>query len=514
MDLESIVERCQSGDRDAFEVIYRMYLLPMHEVVSYYVNSRDAVWDILHDGFIIAFQSIKSLKTPSKIKAWLTTIMKNLALQYLRDAASHISVPMSDAVIAEDYDNSSKATELTWEELDSLIGKLPEGYGKVFRLAVLEGLSHKEIGALLGIAPHSSSSQLTHAKAMLRSMIVKYRVDMGVLSIIVIALFLWHGINKLREESPRPRIIISIKTDGDTDTSVIHDTLDEVNVNPVKRIPKLTKQSKIITRQTCEPNEDVPIPDEGLPIVENDSVRNDSTERIITPTLGGLYFTEDELTKYRPHGKPDWSLSVACSGNLGQQEVDRYRIPNPYMPDGETLDNEIDVTETANHHMPLIIGIYVNRTFASRWSMETGIRYTLLRSDIHSESSVMNKETEQSIHYLGIPLKINYSLMSYNGFTLYGHGGGALDVPVFGNQQIHEYLPQTDITDNYTLRIKAPLQWSVEGGFGIQYRITPSLSIYAEPSFRYWFNSGSDVKTIHKDHPVEFSIPIGLRLSW
>ena len=69
MDLESIVERCQSGDRDAFEIIYRMYLLPMHEVVSHYVNSRDAVWDILHDGFIIAFQSIKSLKTPSKIKA-------------------------------------------------------------------------------------------------------------------------------------------------------------------------------------------------------------------------------------------------------------------------------------------------------------------------------------------------------------------------------------------------------------------------------------------------------------
>ncbi|MDE6741919.1 MAG: RNA polymerase subunit sigma-70, partial [Muribaculaceae bacterium] len=93
-------------------------------------------------------------------------------------------------------------------------------------------------------------------------------------------------------------------------------------------------------------------------------------------------------------------------------------------------------------------------------------------------------------------------------------GGGALDVPVFGNQWIREHLPQTDITESYTLRVKAPLQWSVEGGFGIQYNITPSLSIYAEPSFRYWLNSGSDVKTIHKEQAVEFSLPIGLRLTW
>ena len=57
MDLDSIVKRCQSGDRDAFEIVYRMYLLPMHEVVAHYVNTPDAVWDILHDGFIIAFSA-------------------------------------------------------------------------------------------------------------------------------------------------------------------------------------------------------------------------------------------------------------------------------------------------------------------------------------------------------------------------------------------------------------------------------------------------------------------------
>ena len=68
---------------------------------------------------------------------------------------------------------------------------------KVFRLAVLDGLSHKEIAALLGIAPHSSSSQLTHAKAMLRRLITQYRVEMGILSILGFILLIWHGLFKI-----------------------------------------------------------------------------------------------------------------------------------------------------------------------------------------------------------------------------------------------------------------------------------------------------------------------------
>ena len=158
MDKVSLVRQCQSGDREAFGILYQTYLAPMREVVSYYIHNTDIKQDILHDGFLIAFTSIGSLRNGAKIEAWLTSIMKNLSLQYLKDESSHISVPMSDTAIADNAITSAdNARELTWEELDKIIDKLPEGYGKVFRLAVLDGLSHKEIAALLGIAPHSSS---------------------------------------------------------------------------------------------------------------------------------------------------------------------------------------------------------------------------------------------------------------------------------------------------------------------------------------------------------------------
>ncbi len=56
-----------------------------------------------------------------------------------------------------------------------LIDRLPDGYRQVFRLSMLEKLSHKEIGLILGIAPHSSSSQLLRAKVLLRKYITEYR---------------------------------------------------------------------------------------------------------------------------------------------------------------------------------------------------------------------------------------------------------------------------------------------------------------------------------------------------
>ena len=115
MDKRYLIQLCQSGDREAFGILYKTYLAPMYEIVAYYVHNHDAVWDILHDGFLIAFASIASLKNAEKVDAWLTSIMKNLSLQYLKDEASHVSVPMSDIAIPDNVVATSDVDcELTW----------------------------------------------------------------------------------------------------------------------------------------------------------------------------------------------------------------------------------------------------------------------------------------------------------------------------------------------------------------------------------------------------------------
>lgn len=513
MDKVQLVKQCQSGDKEAFGILYQTYLAPMREVVAYYIHNIDIEQDILHDGFLIAFTSIGTLKNGAKIEAWLTTIMKNLSLQYLKDESSHISVTMSDTAIADNIGTTvDEVRKLTWEELDKIIGRLPEGYGKVFRLAVLDGLSHKEIAALLGIAPHSSSSQLTHAKAMLRRMITQYRVEMGILSIIGIILLMWHGLIRHREETPSAPIT---SKNADKETPIVIDSIVDANSTADSIAPDSKTIYKVMRHRESQQNiAEVTIATDSIPAVKNDSIAND-TIRVIPNTINRERFIAQEDFPSAQHPEtPDWSLALAYTGSIEQNDMSRYRIPDPDSPNAEGPSDEIEVTEKTRHYMPLVIGLSVNKSLTPRWSIETGVRYTSLRSDFLSESELMNKETIQRIHYIGVPLKFNYRIFTYKGFSLYGQGGGALDIPVYGTQSIWEYSPKTGTTNKDVFHIHAPLQWSVEGGLGIQYHFTPSFSIFAEPSLRYYFNTGSDIKTIRQEKPFEFTIPIGLRLTW
>ena len=87
------------------------------------------------------------------------------------------TIPLTDIPEEEEpAENPFCPDFISYDKMLDIVESLPEGYCKVFKLAVLEGLSHKEIGDLLGIAPHSSSSQLFRAKILLKKMLAGYRV--------------------------------------------------------------------------------------------------------------------------------------------------------------------------------------------------------------------------------------------------------------------------------------------------------------------------------------------------
>ena len=511
MDKIHLIKLCQSGDREALGILYQTYLIPMREIVAYYVNNTDAVWDILHDGFLVAFASICSLKNSEKVEPWLASIMKNLAFQYLRDKSKKLSVPLSDISIATDIDEANPSVpELIWEELDRIIHRLPSGYGKVFRLAVLDGLSHKEIGSLLGIASHSSSSQLSHAKAMMRRMIMEYRMEIGAFSIVAIGLFMWRGIFKHRENTMSTYVI---SKNVDNKTNAVIDQLSNVGTGTYGIISRSEPICKINTYQRREIVADVTSLSDSVAAIGENNVANDSIKS--TPAIMDkieLSGAQKDSPRTLIAGTNEWTLSLAYAYTIGQQ----YGMsPNPDFPINiGAPGGESEVTEKARHHIPVVIGLSLNKNLASRWSIETGIRYSFLRSDFMSESEQAYTETIQRIHYIGVPFKFNYRIFAYKGFSLYGQGGGALDIPVYGIRSVRKSYLELGATSRDVYRINAPLQWSLEGGLGIQYHILPSFSIYAEPSLRYYFNPGSDIRTIRQETPFEFTIPLGLRLTW
>lgn len=183
MTKEELVNLCKEGNKQALSLLYTTYANKMKRICSQYISDKQTVNDLLHDGFIVIFTSIHTLRSPEKLESWMGKIMKNMSLRYLEQSHSTTLVSLEEIEESEVPQAQSYSTDFpSYAVMRKMIDTLPEGYREVFKLAVLEGLSHKEIGSLLNIAPHSSSSQLSRAKVLLRKLLAHYY--------IVITLFL------------------------------------------------------------------------------------------------------------------------------------------------------------------------------------------------------------------------------------------------------------------------------------------------------------------------------------
>lgn len=151
------------------------------------------------------------------------------------------------------------------------------------------------------------------------------------------------------------------------------------------------------------------------------------------------------------------------------------------------------------HHQPVSFGLSVRKELPKGFSVETGLTYTLLSSDVKLSGSSEMKD--QKLHYIGIPLRANWNFVDTKLFTVYLAAGGAVEKCVYG------HLGDEKQTVN-------PLQLSVMGAVGAQINATKQLGIYVEPGVAYFFDDGSSVQTIRKETPCNFNLQAGVRFTY
>ncbi|MDO4164661.1 MAG: sigma-70 family RNA polymerase sigma factor [Bacteroides sp.] len=506
MDNKRLVEQCRMGDEQAFSQLYQDYYDELMKVCLYYVPDRQIAQDLLHDSFIIIFTSIRSLRDPDRLDSWMKMIVKNLCLKYINQSNAFRMMPLSEVEEAEEpIDIPYTETSLSYAALVKLIEQLPDGYQKIFRLSVLEGMSHKEIGILLGIAPHSSSSQLFRAKEMLKKLIMRY----GIITCLLLAALL-SGVWWLMPS-------------GDSiGSEVVGKQFVEQAEEPCKT-PKL-KADSVIERTT-------PLPPR---LVDNkreyfsdasivDSLPSSSVEKD-TDTVSSPAKDKQEKIPYRrilnanppdahyanvlsPKKRTKQSLSVAYSG--GEEYTDSRR----FTTSGGDMSSELPqvVEEQVHHYMPITFSLTLHRNIGERWGIETGVRYTLLRSDFTTRREYLS-ESVQRIGYLGIPLKGTFQIWERGKLSVYVGAGMALEIPI--KATVEEARTENGVTATHDERLSLPLGWSAGFGVGLEYRLTPSIGIYAEPGIRYYFKNKRSPNTLWTQRPLDVSLPIGIRFSW
>lgn len=175
------------------------------------------------------------------------------------------------------------------------------------------------------------------------------------------------------------------------------------------------------------------------------------------------------------------------------------------------LENAAQSPQTSvKHHMPVTIGFSLDWNLDKNWTLETGLNYTLLSSDIRSGSKSYVEETKK-LHYVGIPLKIRRSIWQNRWFSVYASVGGAVEKCVSGRLESVTVTNGGNRTSERTSLEVDPLQWSVAAAAGAQVNFTSRLGLYLEPGVAYYFDDHSGVETIRKEHPFNFNLQLGLR---
>lgn len=170
-----LIKDCRAGKDSARKELYTLYSKRMLAVCYRYTGDMDAAHDVLHDGFIKIFTNF-SFRGESSLGTWVNRVMVTQALDYLRRQKRFSQLVVHEEQLPDIPDIADgSGSPISEEQLLAFVAQLPDGCRTVFNLYVFEEKSHKEIGEMLHIKEHSSTSQLHRAKFLLAKRIKEYR---------------------------------------------------------------------------------------------------------------------------------------------------------------------------------------------------------------------------------------------------------------------------------------------------------------------------------------------------
>ena len=561
MEITRLIERCRQGDADALGELYKAYAQRMRGVCRRYISDEQTVEDVLHDAFVIIFTSFDRLRDDRRAEPWMKAITRNVASKCKDHLEALPMVSLEETsemglIAAEDEERDVRGVPLS--EVVRMIDRLPEGYGQVFRLSVFEGMTHKEIANMLGIEPHSSSSQLARAKKMLRKMIQQYWVAGLLLLLVPVTFYLFRkGDTAVKDKKPvvakqkdtlkesqkdsrskQPQEPVIVDFPVHRTTVIVPDTLQSVIAQAVDSVTSDTLSNMIAQEQI--------IPD---------TTTTDTTHKMEIPhyDIADLFPDKPAIGTSRQR---KWSVDLAYTGGFGEQNYNRpysfTEMPTLVIsgepPSPVTFENWSDyaafladnpddgrshtrsvilnialnnanqpgndkIVRKSHHYMPISFSLALKYKLSNRFSLETGLSYSRLKSEFEMGSNGNTIKEQQTIHYLGIPVKGICNMYTGKAWSLYGSLGVTMEIPVYSPFNTNYYLHGAlEATDKTTLRV--PWQWSVGIGLGLQYNLTPSIGLFAEPSLQYYIPTGSDIETYRTEHPFTFSLPLGIRFTW
>ena len=296
--------------------------------------------------------------------------------------------------------------------------------------------------------------------------------------------------------------------------NVINETINKPANRPALIIE--TPEQNFISSQTDYTQE--------VALDDNISAEEENCEVVIVKSEKSPYYTDNlpgnesytyNKTAIRSNNK-SWSLALASSSSPEHSKsgtLDLAAIPASELcrdidgaieiPDGKVVQFSDGLAYLSDyqykHSQPVTFGLNVRKYLTDRFSLETGVSYTMLNSTLSDESKVIEKK--QKMNYISFPLKGSYNFIDNKKLSIYVSAGASMAVCINGT------------IDGKHVRDES-LRFAGLASLGMEYKFIPSLGIYFEPGAAYNFDADSKVRTIYDDNPLNLTLNLGLRLTF
>jgi RNA polymerase sigma-70 factor, ECF subfamily len=174
---QELVERCRRGELGAFEELYRAHSGRLYSLAVRMLGNPADAEDQLQEIFLSAHRKLESFRGDSALGTWLYRLAMNQILDHVRSRAARtgqLTDGLDDATVLADAGGHKLGDRaIDRIDLERALAELPEGCRAAFVLHDVEGLEHREVSEVLGIAEGTSKSQVHKARLRLRALLSK-----------------------------------------------------------------------------------------------------------------------------------------------------------------------------------------------------------------------------------------------------------------------------------------------------------------------------------------------------
>ena len=167
---DHLIERLRLGDLDAFEAFYKVYRPKLRGFILNIVSNEEAVDEVFDDVMMVVWNKIADFEGRSKLSTWVFSIAYRRAL---KERSKRVEVEYTEEVAAPEIVEGEAEREMeagrTKDRIKAALRKLPSDQGNVVRLAYFEGLSYRDISAIMDCPEDTVKTRMFHARRKLKA---------------------------------------------------------------------------------------------------------------------------------------------------------------------------------------------------------------------------------------------------------------------------------------------------------------------------------------------------------